>query len=102
MTGHTDYKELVKSHLPTDKDNAVSMRSLAILCGITERDIRHVIHALRNEGEYICAGVRGYWITEDPDELQRYYKTARRRALSTLASLKPMRQRLKAAGMRTE
>ena len=99
MKGARTYKEIVRSHLPSSEDEAIPMRALAITCGLTEREIRHEIHALRDEGELICASVKGYWITDDPTELMRYYKTAKSRALSTLANLKTIRRVVKAAGI---
>lgn len=69
------------------------------LKNIHEREIRKAIEVLRNEdsiGALICssAGVRGYWMAEDLDDVLEGYRQERKRAITLLVT---MRQRLKFA-----
>ena len=75
------------------------MFDLSIKIGCTDREVRQYISAARIAGEVICSDDRGYFIPVSDHEIAKHYRTARKRALSTLKGLKEERKRLKAAGV---
>ena len=68
--------------------------------GLSDRKVRQLIEDARNAGLFIInnSDGRGYYQTTDLDEMERYYRSNRARALSILKSQKTMRRTLKAAG----
>lgn len=91
---------MIMDYIPTGKDNAVSMKDLAIAMRTDARTVRKMIHSARMDGAIICGTNAGYYKPETDDELLSYYRLARRRALSGLASLKAARAVLKERGIR--
>ena len=88
----------ITSYIPTNKESAVSREMLCKWTGLSDRVVRSMIEKARNEGVMILNFGQGYYISEDVDELQRYYAQERRRAVSILCRLKTLRKKLKEAG----
>ena len=88
----------ITSYIPTNKESAVSREMLCQWTGLPDRVVRSLIEKARNEGVMILNFGQGYYISEDVDELQRYYAQERRRAISILCRLKTLRKKLKEAG----
>ena len=84
----------ISKFIPNGKENAVSMRYLANILDVAERDIRQAILNARLQGEIICGTQFGYYTPADDSELTEYYYYARTRALTTLRSLKATRKRV--------
>lgn len=84
--------------IPRGKENAVSRETLAALWGTDVRGVSTIIADLRNQGELIASSGAGIYFPGDIDELAEFYRTARRRALSILKTLKTSRRELKNAG----
>ena len=86
--------------IPSGRANAISMRLLASLAGISERELRRTLASARiNENEIICTCDEGYFYPETLEECRDYYKARYTAAMSTLKQLKPVRKKLKAAGV---
>ena len=86
--------------IPTGKDNAISMRLLASLAGMSERELRRTLASARiNENEIICTCDDGYFFPETLEECRDYYKARFASAMTTLREIKPVRKKLKAAGV---
>ena len=81
------------------EENATTTHELMRLAGITDsRDLRLRIEAERAAGALIlstCAGHGGYFLPLDRGEIERYVGTLRRRALSTLRTLRPAKRALR-------
>ena len=92
-----DYSFITK--LIPQSPGRVSMKQLADRIGCDERQVRSYVLAARINGELIGSDKGGYFIPVTDQELIDYYRTARRRALATLRSLKVVRKRLAAAGV---
>ena len=88
----------ITSYIPTNKESAVSREMLCQWTGLTDRKVRKLIELARAEGVMILSFGNGYYISEDLEELQRYYAQERRRAISILTRLKVIRRKLKEAG----
>lgn len=69
--------------LPIGRENAVTGRELASLLDLTVRDVSRMVALARADGCPICASCDtarpGYFLTEDPDELERYINSLDRR-----------------------
>ena len=77
----------------------ISMKQLADRIGCDERQVRSYVLAARINGELIGSDTSGYFIPVTDQELIDYYRTARRRAMATLRSLKVVRKRLAVASV---
>lgn len=84
----------ILQHIPRGRENAVSMATLAAKGGISERKVRKLIHDARKAGALIIGDKYGYYQPANQEELKRYVKTQRRRALGSLANIKPARLEL--------
>lgn len=82
----------------TGKDNGVRARDLVReICGETdaaqERQLRHLIEALRREGQHICGHpATGYYIAASEDELMGTCLYLYHRAMTTLSQIAAMRR----------
>lgn len=86
--------------IPYGRRNAISRLALAAKLGMSDRQMRKAVEDARNEGLIIlceCNG-RGYYQSNDLDEISYQYRQDTSRAMSILKRRKPMRQLLKAAG----
>ena len=82
--------------IPEGKNNAISMTELSRRMDLDERTVRKIIERARLDGAVIAADGCGYYTPANVDELRRYYKRQRRRAMTNLASLKSAGRMLKA------
>lgn len=81
-------------------EGAASAIELSKRFGAPERNIRAAVEELRTE--YIIINDqdgKGYYLSNDPDIIQRYYWQEYSRAMSILKRLKPVRAFLKAHGV---
>lgn len=84
--------DILLSVLPTGEENAASTDCLLGILGLADsRSLRKLIAKARGNGEVICSSVDGYYLPQNREEIQRFYKTTRQKALSTLAILKSAR-----------
>ena len=92
--------EILISHIPFGRENAVSRDYLSMLLGVTDREMRKAIRQARNEGHIIIndQNGRGYYQSDDLDHIARQYRQNQHRALSILVQQKHLRKRLKEAG----
>ena len=80
------------------RDKGIAGRDLVIdICGAWsarhERELRHVIEALRMEGIAVCGHPgTGYFIAATADEVQESIRFLRSRALTSLRQLRAMRR----------
>ena len=91
-------KKSIMQFIPKSPER-VSMAQLARQAGTDERSIRAAVLAARKAGEVIAADKTGYFIPATDAEMREYYHARHKAALSTLASLKATRQKLKAVGV---
>ena len=80
-TSRDKQKNTVREHLRLNaygRENAIGKGSLSFTCGISERNIRHVINELIDEGYPVCSAVHepaGYYLPRDRDEAQEAINT---------------------------
>lgn len=79
------------------KENAIDRYTLADITGLTDRQVRYAIAEARKKGKIIIntGDGKGYYQSDDIDEIEREYRKERKRALSILMRLKQMRRVLK-------
>lgn len=81
--------------LKAGEENAITSKKLRATFHLSERELRQNIEALRRSGLVILSSPKGYYLAETIDELQRFVKQERSRALSILKTLKPAVDKLK-------
>lgn len=91
---------LIVSLIPVGKVNAIPRTRLARLLGTNDRSARALVQKARECGHIIINAQdgRGYYRTEDLDEIERQYKQDTARAMSILSRRKTLRRTLIAAG----
>lgn len=71
------------------KESGVHLSALIKATGADNRTVRKSIEHLRRSGVVICADtVAGYYYPENTEELREYIQQEKRRAISTLHTLK--------------
>ena len=83
-TTSMDTRQVVSAALLTGAENAIEGAALAAALGFKDRRaLSKQIERERRSGHPICAAVagnnRGYYLTDDPDELRRYISALDRR-----------------------
>ena len=91
----------VVAFIPYGEENVVTREYLSSVTGLTDRVVRRMIEVARGEGIPIVNGAdgKGYYISENLKDLERYYRIERARALSILKRLSSARKILKEAGV---
>lgn len=90
------------SAIPFGRSNAISREDLAAMLGMNDRQMRRAVEEARNDGLIIlceCNG-RGYYQSDDLNEIHCQYIQDTNRAMAILKRRKPMRDLLKQAGRR--
>jgi hypothetical protein len=89
-------KFIIADILPRGRENAIDIEDIKRLTGIeSTRVAQREIARERKCGAIICSGNdKGYWLPSDRAEAEKFYKSMRRRALSTLAACRGVRKML--------
>lgn len=90
----------IVNHIPYGKENAIRRDKLCRFTGLGDRAMRKEIEAARHEGHIILNDQdgKGYYRSDDINEIERQYKQNRARARSILHENTPLRRVLRAAG----
>lgn len=98
----------IMTFIPKGKENAIDRYRLMMVTGLPDRRVRKLIQDARDRGELILNAQdgRGYYTSDDLDELERQYRANKNRAMSILRQQRHIRRRLtelklKAAGQMT-
>lgn len=96
----SEITECLLVHIPKGRSNAISRQRLAQEFGMGDRALRKAIEQARAEGAIIIneSNGRGYYQSEDLDEIYTQYRQDTSRALAILKRRKAMRRLLKDAG----
>ncbi len=91
---------MVVNAIPVGSENAIKRRDLCAKLGMSDRQVRKLIELARRDGNLIMnhSDGRGYYQSEDIDEIERQYWQEQARALSVLRRQKALRRRLVEAG----
>ena len=91
----------IEDFIPYGSDNAISRKSLTEVTGLKDRVVRQAIEDARLRGKMILnfQDGKGYFISNDPNDLKRQYHQEHSRAMSLLVREKYIRQNLAAAGI---
>ena len=88
----------VQAFLIEGEDNALPMRELARLVGVSERQARKIIECERRNGSMILSSDNGYFLPS-PDceryEIRRYIHRADARMVTNRNTIRVMKDRLK-------
>ena len=87
--------DILLSILPHGEQNAISGDSLISTLSISSvRQLQKLIARARISGALICSCESGYFLPENRSEIEKFYKTTRAKALSTLTILRSARMAL--------
>lgn len=90
MKQPADLLQLLSRHI--GHDNGVSVDYLADRLGITAREVRKLVSALRLEGYHVCGYPgTGYFIAANRDEMEETLAFLENRAMHSLALVSRMR-----------
>lgn len=83
--------------IPVGKENAVTREMLTTLSGLPDRTVRKLIEIARIEGVIIVndSDGKGYYISEDPEDIRRQMATNHHRAMSILRQQRLLRRKLR-------
>lgn len=82
------------SAIPKGKRNAIHLETLANRLGLTPRDTKAVIKAVRHS-QIICSGQCGYWLPETRKECESFIAMMDKQAKSRFSTVKHIRNELK-------
>lgn len=93
---------MIENYLLRGKQNARTRRDLCILTGLCDRDVRQEIEDLRAGGTFVCTDEdgKGYYISDDTQDLLRQYKKNMARIRAISKRTKPIRDYLKSKGVK--
>lgn len=83
--------------IPEGKENAVTLAELARLTGLSGREVRRCVKranrglALKNKAILSSSGHRGYWISRNREEMERYLAESARRSRTLYLNDAPIR-----------
>lgn len=83
--------------IPFGRENAITRKDLCRLVGTKDRAVRNAIEEARREGAIIINAQdgKGYYQTDDLEEIRQQYHRNNNRAMSILVQQKHLRRRLK-------
>lgn len=90
-------KRGIQAFLLEGEANAIPMRELAKLMGVSERQVRKLAERERNNGAFVISSDKGYFLlsSENPKyELNRYIHRMDARVSSNRKALRAMKKRL--------
>lgn len=83
MKTSADLLQLLSDHVGSE--NGLPAKSLGVILGITERQVRELVSALRLEGVAVCGTPQtGYYIAANAAELDETCQFLRNRAMHSL------------------
>jgi biotin operon repressor len=95
----SDRNEIVLDAIPYGKDRAVTREYLAAKTGLPDRQVRKAIEEIRRSHIILNdQDGKGYYRSYDLDDIERFYRQERARALAVLYRMKPMRNLLRGGG----
>ena len=87
----------ILDYIGKGRENAVTRSQLVSRTGLPDRKVREMIEQARREGAPILnlQDGRGYYLSDELEDLRRQYKSNHRRAMSVLVQQKFLRRRIK-------
>lgn len=90
------YWELLREIIPVGEANAIHMRDLAALLGMTAAGAKDVVRMARPEAEaedvIIASSGKGYFVPDGVEELKHYYFYMRQQARTRLQTIKTVKR----------
>ena len=95
----SDREEIVLDAIPFGKDRAVTREYLTAKTGLPDRQVRKAIEEIRRSHIILNdQDGKGYYRSWDMDDIERFYRQERARALAVLYRMRPMRILLRGGG----
>ena len=74
-----DWPTIIRTRLSWGADHPVTIGQLAESMKVSRRVVERAVEQLRLEGQPLCTGSAGLWLSRDPAELRQHYQALRRR-----------------------
>lgn len=87
--------ERLTNMIPTGEDNAIHLHELAMKLHSAQSSTKNMIRQARQQGLPILSSKKGYWLSDDPKDKERFIAMMEMQALSRFKSTKRMRISLK-------
>lgn len=95
----SDREEIVLDAIPFGKENAVTREYLTAKTGLPDRQVRKAIEEIRRNHIVLNdQDGKGYYRSYDLNDIERFYRQERARALAVLYRMRPMRVLLRGGG----
>ena len=85
----------IEEILTVGERNAVSLRHLAKVLQVTEREVRRMVLRARCEGVPILSSNQGYFLPEDESEILRFVRARLKAIRTSAAAIHFLQRRLK-------
>lgn len=90
--------EVLMEHIPYGRDKAISRSNLRGIMGMCDRDMRNLIHQARSYGQIILSTNKGYYTSNDTEDLKKQYWQEKSRIANTYKNIRYIRAILKERG----
>ncbi len=87
--------ERLTNMIPSGEDNAIHLFDLSLKLHTTQTNTKKMIREARQQGLPILSSKKGYWLSDDPKDKERFITMMEMQALSRFKSTKYMRSTLK-------
>ena len=89
----------IMAFMPKGRENGVSMRYIAQMTGMSEREVRSAVNEARLAGHMIVGDDCGYYVAGSVEELVVYFFRLRKHAKTTQSILRKVKRGLKDRGV---
>lgn len=92
----------VVNHIPHGRENAEHLESLCSSLSMAPTAVKGAIRKARKEGVAILSGREGYWISDDPEEIERFTAVMKSQAIARFATTKALRKEVAENGRKAD
>lgn len=87
-----NFRPPVVNHIPHGRENAEHLESLCSRLSLPPTAVKGAIRKARKEGVAILSGREGYWISDDPKEIEHFTSVMKSQAIARFATTKALRK----------
>lgn len=97
-----NFRPPVINHIPHGRENAEHLESLCSRLSLPPTTVKNAIRKARREGVAILSGREGYWISDDPEEIERFTVGMKSQAIARFATTKALRKEVAENGRKAD
>ena len=87
-------KSIIEKHFPKGRENALHQKTLADNLGIEAQHVKELAQKGREYGVPVLSDRRGYWISDDSEEILSFIKKQEKYGRTCFKSVKPLKELL--------